>query len=181
MRRISSITSYATTTSRYTPRGPPPPPPYQKPEDHPAKRRWATFTNTGKETTFITKLFKHTDIRVAFRTNNNLLRHLTLRPHNQDIDTQSGVYRLTCPYCGKAYVGQTGRDFKTRFDEHKRSFRHDAQTSKYAQHLTTHQHTFGNIQDTMEILQHQKKGHSPEHRKAVLHLLGSICEQPPKR
>jgi hypothetical protein len=115
-------------------------------------------TYTGRETTFITKLFKHMDIRVAFRTNNNLLHYLTLRPHNQDIYTQSGVYCLTCPGCGKAYIGQTGRDFKTRFNEHKGSFRHYAQTSKYAQHLATHQHMFGSIQDTMEILHYQKKG-----------------------
>jgi hypothetical protein len=159
VRRITFITSYATATSRHSPRDSTtlPLPPLQ-PEDHPAKRRWATFTYTGRETTFITKLFKHTDIRVAFRTNNNLLHNLTLRSHNQDIYTQSGVYRLTCPDCGKAYVGQTGRDFKTRFNEYKRSFRHSAQTSKFAQHLATHQHTFGNIQDTMEIQQHQKRG-----------------------
>ena len=62
------------------------------------------------------------------------------------------------PTLRKAYVGQTDRDFKTRFKEHKRSFEHDAQFSKYAQHLATHQHTFGNIQDTMDILQYQKKG-----------------------
>ena len=29
------------------------------------KHRWATFTYVGKETTYITSLFKHTDIRIA--------------------------------------------------------------------------------------------------------------------
>ena len=59
--------------------------------------------------------------------------------------------------CGKAYVGQTGQDFKTRFKEHKRAFQWNTQASKYAQHLATHRHAFGNIQDTMQILQFQKK------------------------
>jgi hypothetical protein len=102
------------------------------------KREWATFTYTGRETTFITKLFKHTNIRIAYRTNNNLLHHLTQSPHSQDIYTHSGVYKLTCPDCEEAYIGQTGRDFRTRFNEHKSSFRHNTQTSKYTQHLTMH-------------------------------------------
>ena len=86
-----------------------------------------------------------------------LLHHLTQSPHFQDIYTHSGIYKLTCPDCGKAYTGQTGRDFRTCFNEHKSSFCH-TQTSKYAQHLTIHQHAFGNIQDTMQILQLQTKG-----------------------
>jgi len=36
--------------------------------------------------------------------------------HNQDKFTQSGVYKLICPDCGKFYIGQTGRDFKTRLN-----------------------------------------------------------------
>jgi hypothetical protein len=68
---------------------------------------WCTFTYTGKETTFITKLFKHTNIRVAFRTNNNIWKHLSQTPPEHDKYKQSGVYKLTYPDCGKAYIGQT--------------------------------------------------------------------------
>jgi len=139
------------------PRKPYPRPPSQ-PEKQLAKRKCATFKNTGRETTFITTLFKHTNRRIAYRTNNNLLRHLTQSPHSQDIYTHSGVYKLTDPDCGKAYIGQIDRDLRTRFIEHKRSFRHNTPTSKYARHLTTNRHAFGNIQDTMQILQFQTKG-----------------------
>jgi hypothetical protein len=31
---------------------------------------------------------------------------------------QCGVYKLNCNSCHKAYIGQTGRNFKTRFKEH---------------------------------------------------------------
>ena len=108
------------------------------------KRKWATFTYIGKETSYITKIFKHTDIRIGYRTN-NLQHHLTKYPHIQDKFTQSGVYKLTCPDCGKACIGQTDWDLKTRFNEHKRSFLYNIQASKYAQHLIEHQHSFGNI------------------------------------
>ena len=109
------------------------------------KKKWCTFTHIGKETTFITKIFRHSDIKIAYRTNNTLQKHLAYGTQQQDKFTQSGVYKLTCPDCGKAYVGQTGRDFYTRFNEHKRSFRYNSQHSKYAQHLIEHGHASGNI------------------------------------
>jgi hypothetical protein len=82
------------------------PPPSEK---NPAAQPWATFTYTGKETTVITKLFRRANIKIAYRTNNNLLYHLTPNPQPLDPFTRSGFYRLSCPYCSKAYIGQRGR------------------------------------------------------------------------
>jgi hypothetical protein len=98
-------------------------------------KQWCTFTYTGKETTFITKLFKHTNIKVAFRTSNNIWKHLSQPPPEHDKYKQSGVYKLTCPDCGKAYIGQTDEEFRTRFNELKRAFHHNPQQSKFALHL----------------------------------------------
>jgi predicted methyltransferase len=70
--------------------------------------KWATFTYIGKETTFITNLFKKFNMKIAFRTNNTIQKLLIHKQHQTDIHSQSGVYKLTCPDCGKAYVGQTG-------------------------------------------------------------------------
>jgi len=42
--------------------------------------------------------------------------------------------------------------------EHKRSFTHNYQSSKYAMHLLEHSRTLGNMQDVMRVLQFQKKG-----------------------
>jgi hypothetical protein len=70
----------------------------------------------------------------------------------------SGIYKLTCPICNKAYVGQTGRSILVRFNEHKRAFHTNSHTSRYAQHLLDHNHPFGTIQNTMQILQHYRKG-----------------------
>jgi len=52
------------------------------------KRKLATFTDTGKETTYITNIFKHSDIRIANHKNNiiqNFLTHKALtNPHLQE-------------------------------------------------------------------------------------------------
>jgi len=119
---------------------------------------WCTFTYTGKETTFITKLFKHTNIRIAYRTNNYIWKHLYQNTPEPDKYRQSGVYKLTCPDCGKAYIRQTGREFHTRYNEHKRAFHYNPQQSTYAQHLTENRHSFGTINNIMEFIHLQKKG-----------------------
>jgi serine/threonine protein phosphatase PrpC len=72
------------------------------------RRKWATFTYVEKVTHHITNIFRHTDIQIAFRTNNTIQNLLTHRNPNPDKFSSSGVYKLTCPECGKAYVGQTG-------------------------------------------------------------------------
>jgi hypothetical protein len=101
---------------------------------------------------------KHTNVRVAFRTNNNIWKHLSQPPPVHDIYKQSGVYKLTCPDCGKAYIGQTGREFRTRFNEHKRALHHNPQQPKFTLHLTDHKHSFGHIDNIMKSIQTQKKG-----------------------
>ena len=91
------------------------------------KNRWITFTNIGKETTHFTNVFKHTNIRITCRTINALQNHLSHNNRSLDKYSFSGVYKLTCPNCKKAYVGQTSRNFITRYNERKRSFRNNSQ------------------------------------------------------
>jgi hypothetical protein len=103
------------------------------------------------------KLFRRANIKIAYRTNNNLLRHLTPNPQPLDPFTRSGVYRLV-PRLLKAYIGQTDRNLRTRYNEHKRALQYNLQTSKYALHAATQQHTFGNIQECIQILHTHDKG-----------------------
>jgi hypothetical protein len=51
------------------------------------KRRWAKFTYVGKETRFITKLFKESDIGIAYTTRDNL-RHLL---YNNQMNTAQNI------------------------------------------------------------------------------------------
>jgi len=118
----------------------------------------STFIYVGTEATYITSTFKHSNIKIDYRTNNALRNRLTHSNQNPDKFSRPGMYKLTCPDCKKVYVGQTGRDFMTRYKEHRRSFQNNSHTSKFAQHLNEHMHSFGNIDDVMQILHCQKKG-----------------------
>ena len=122
--------------------------------------RFAVFTYTGKETRFITKLFKNTNIKVTYRTRNTIEQ--LLRPKRklspEDLFEQSGVYRLTCPDCNMIYIGQTGRSFRTRYREHLHSFKYRTENSRFARHLWDNNHSFGPITSVMKIIQCLPKG-----------------------
>jgi len=127
-------------------------------ETHTPTHKWATFTYIGKEASFITNLFKKTDLKISWRTTNTI-QNLLMPKHNiPGKYAHSGAYKLTCPDCNKAYVGQTRRSFTVRFLEHEYTFKTNCHTSGYAKHILEQSHSFGPIQDTMQILQYQNKG-----------------------
>jgi len=123
-----------------------------------AKKKWATFTYAGRETTYITNLFKKTNLKIAFRTTNTIGNLLTHRHTQPDKFSGSGVYKLTCPDCHTAYIGQTGRRFSTLYKEHETAFRHNPNTSSFTKHLTEYNQTFGPMPSIMQPLQLHKKG-----------------------
>ena len=71
-------------------------------------QKWASFTYVSKDTTYITNLFKKTDMKIALRTRNTIQKRLMQKHMTPDKYTRSGAYKLTCPDCDKAYIGQTG-------------------------------------------------------------------------
>ena len=104
----------------------------------------ATFTYVGKETTYTTNLFKNTDLKISMCTNNaiqNILMHNKQLTNKRDKYTQSGVYKLTCRDCNKAYVGQIGKKILARCNEHKNAFRTSSQNSNFAKNLIEQTHT----------------------------------------
>jgi hypothetical protein len=60
------------------------------------------------------------------------------------------------------YVGQTKQQFRVFFKEHFRDYRHANNRSKLAQHLLENGHSFGHIDDIMEVLYTTKKGNTLE-------------------
>jgi hypothetical protein len=48
------------------------------------KQKWATFTYTGKETKYITQIFKNTDTKVAFKTKNSFKAQLNPEQQKQN-------------------------------------------------------------------------------------------------
>jgi hypothetical protein len=89
-----------------------------KAQDQLEKQKWATFTYTGKETIYITNIFRKTNIKIPFCIQNTTGNRLTPKHRTPDIYALSGMYRLTCPICSKAYVGQTVWSFSVRYKEH---------------------------------------------------------------
>jgi hypothetical protein len=49
--------------------------------------------------------------------------------------------------------------FKDRYREHIQAIRTNKLTSRYAQHIFDTGHTYGTIEETMEIMQVKRKGH----------------------
>jgi hypothetical protein len=70
----------------------------------------------------------------------------------------SCTYKLKCTDCPLQYIGQTGRSFNTRYKDHIRTIRHNNDTSTFAQHILNAGHTYGSIQDTMDIVHIARKG-----------------------
>ena len=85
-----------------------------------------------------------------------LLKHQVT--HNHEKFSATGVYKLTCPDCGKAHIRETGRNYSKRYSEYLGTFRNKCNSSKFAQHLNQHTHNFGSIENITKILNYQKKG-----------------------
>jgi len=70
---------------------------------------------------------------------------------------KSGVFKIICNTCHKAYVGQTSRDLNSRFREHVRYIKNNDPRSAYALHILNCRHEYGNINDTMTLLKQINK------------------------
>jgi hypothetical protein len=91
---------------------------YKKENNDTVSNKWAVFTYTGKDTKFVTKLFKEFKVNVSYRTKNTIGNILTIRKRSNSPYDESGVCKLKCQNCSCIYIGQTGRNFKTRYKEH---------------------------------------------------------------
>jgi len=65
---------------------------------------------------------------------------------------RSGIYKLTCMTCNKAYVGQTSRNLRQRYKEHARYIKNSNPQSAYALHILNNQHKYGPMEKTMTLL-----------------------------
>jgi hypothetical protein len=119
--------------------------------------KWATFTYYGKETKGIAKLFKETNIKLAFRTKNTI-QNLVKPRLQQDEYENSGVYQMRCMDCPLKYIGQMGRIFKARYKEHIQAIRNNNSNSGYSKHILNTGHTYGSVTNTTKVLKTQRKG-----------------------
>ena len=93
----------------------------------------AKFTYIGRETRSVTKLFRNTQVKIAYGTNNNLGRLLRYNATGTENKYEkSGIYQLSCPTCNRKYIGQTGSPFHVRFREHQHDYNYMCRKSRFA-------------------------------------------------
>ena len=123
------------------------------------QKRWAKFTYCGKETRLVTKLFKNTNVKVVYRTKNNLGK--LLKPQNipkSEKYKKNGIYQLECLTCHKKYTGQTGHPFCVRYREHYNDFKYSDNRSTFVQHVINEGHSFGPMNEIMNVIHYERKG-----------------------
>jgi len=104
----------------------------------------------------ITNLFKDTNIHIAFRATNTILQQLSREnAHNTN---PSGIHKLQCNTCNKAYIGQSDRSINTRYKEHIRYIRSNNPQSAYAMHILQNRHEYGPAIETLQLLKACTKG-----------------------
>ena len=122
--------------------------------------KWATFTYHNHSIRKITNLFKHTNIRIAYRSTNKTQDLIKQRLHTQKPDHEkSGVYQLTCNTCKLHYIGQTSRNLRQRHREHTGYIKKNNPASAYALHILQNRHEYGPLNETMTLLQQENDRH----------------------
>jgi hypothetical protein len=126
------------------------------------QNKWAIFMYTGKETRFITKLFKEFNINISYRTRNTIGSILTKKSNNNQND-ESGVYGIKCQNCPCIYIGQMGHSFKIRYKEHVQDIKNNKSRTGFSHHILNTGHAYDSIENTMEILNFQEKRQLSKH------------------
>ncbi|XP_052746613.1 uncharacterized protein LOC128199716 [Bicyclus anynana] len=147
---------------------------YGIPLEKPKKFK-ASLTYFGPVSERIAKTLRKHDINVAFRTNNSL-KNICNGKDKLEKQHKSGVYKLQCSECNATYIGQTGRNFDTRYKEHISAVRNDRpQRSHFAKHLLDTGHKLADnhmydilhtcnkglrlcVLEQLEIVKHNKSG-----------------------
>ena len=131
----------------------------KKQKQNAGKIQWVKFKYVGKETRAITKIFKNTNVKVAFSTRNTIEKLLaTGHQHTKYKYKNCGIYQITCPTCNIKYIGQTGSPFKVRFQEHFRDFKYGNGKSRFVQHLLENGHSIGPMESIVETVHVTSKG-----------------------
>lgn len=135
--------------------------------DQNKNNKYISMNYNEKTSNIVKKVFRQYGYTVAHKTNNTVFKNL--QNQNKHINEDSGVYKLTCNDCPKFYIGQTGRNFQQRFNEHIKEVNHDNPKintkSNFAQHLNNEKHTYTNINENLKILHKMKKGKMMDRRE----------------
>ncbi|KAL1447597.1 hypothetical protein WDU94_009868 [Cyamophila willieti] len=128
-------------------------------EERNEKQKFAgSIEYVGKDTKKIIKIFKQHNINVTTKSAKSVFSKVKNNPsNNQDNTKNSGVYQISCTECNTSYIGETGRQFNTRFKEHHADFIHERRKSLFAEHFNHTKHTYNPPTDNFKILRNENK------------------------
>jgi hypothetical protein len=115
-------------------------------------KKWATFTYTGSEIKFITKLFKNPNLKITYKTVNTIGKLLSKGRITTNKFNTTGIYKLKCKECNQYYIGKTGRSFSIRYKENIRDIKNNKDNIGYANHILNKNQAYDNVDDTMDII-----------------------------
>ena len=110
-----------------------------------------TFTYLSSKIRKITNRFKQTNINIAFKSTNTNQQQTIPKNYNTQYYNKSGICKLSCKTCNKAYLGQTSKCLTQRFHKHICYIKNIDPKSAYAQHILRNVHEYGTITDTMSL------------------------------
>ena len=118
----------------------------------------ANFTNILPK--ILTPIFNQLNISIGYRTNNNIKKLLYNNNINDKTpnENRTGIYKLNCNDCDKYYIGQTGRSFHERFNEHLPTKNLLNIKSNFAKHIIDDGHTYTNLKTNLQPLHYCTKG-----------------------
>lgn len=98
------------------------------------------------------ELLQGTNVKVTYKTCNTIEKILACRNRSETNHfSRSGIYCLMCADCGQKYIGQTGRIFRKRYNEHLQTCKYQNSNSTFAKHL--HDGPLERITDTLQFIE----------------------------
>ena len=94
----------------------------------------------NKHTDSVLKKISSDKVKVICSYPNKLFNNVVNVHQKEKCDINLGVYKLPCNDCDLVYIGQTGRDLKSRVSEHKDSIRRAQKSSAVFNHFSTLSH-----------------------------------------
>jgi len=118
-------------------------------------RKWVNFMYRSPSIHKVTNLFKHTNLKIAFRPTNTVYWQLSQKPEDPN---PSGIYQPKFNTYNNAYIGQSGKLITVWQREHLHYIRNNNPTSAYAMHILDNRHEFGSVDETLRLLRPCTKG-----------------------
>ena len=119
---------------------------------------WLTVRYTPRHTEKFRR-FNKNDIRVSFHSPNKMGKYIKVQKYICPNTSKSNVvYKISCNNCDASYVGQTGRQLKTKITEHRNHIRHKTSVrSVITKHRLQCNFQWNNVQILDEELSYRKR------------------------